>query len=367
MPITCRTARIAITIIAGLLTPPVARATPEAAEAWFRAAWEAPLPTIDDMHLRVIVESHEAPTRAELAAWRREIEGRPDHPRRRDIEIAERRLAHGPDVHTYDIWLGPDNQGRVNLTEANGYVFDVAVYGRNAWGYSPSQLTVALRDRIPPEYNYPAELRRVHRIVQSAIAGGFSVGNAAYGMQIVDFTTTQNGENWTANVGFPDRGMMLRLAGTFDAETGRGFATEARVTRSDESPDERGRFWRYGELATIHSHSLATVSEEYFSDGRLDLRYRIESPRPLERDELQRVTAIPDPSRHGDAVRGAIGSPTLVDHRPRSGPIRVIPDPDPAFDNPPPVRGFGFFWLLSIPVIAATVGAGVLLHRRHHT
>ena len=93
-------------------------------KSWLDRAWEEAqtLPSISDASLRWRVEDRFVPTQAELDALRKEVAGRPDHPKRPQLNIYERRLRDGPDVVHYELWLDGEDRWRLNTNFPPGFL-----------------------------------------------------------------------------------------------------------------------------------------------------------------------------------------------------------------------------------------------------
>jgi len=90
--------------------------TKEQLLAWFEAERQlaADPPPLGNVRLGYEMRQHASATPALLAEWKREVEGHPEHPRRRLIEVAERRLRDGPDISYGSIWRPSKERWRQN-------------------------------------------------------------------------------------------------------------------------------------------------------------------------------------------------------------------------------------------------------------
>lgn len=267
------------------------------------------------------------PDAAALAAWRREVEGKPFHPRRADIERAERRLRHGPDTGLVRLaWAGPSRwrttTDRPHL--AGGAFLDTAENMSEAWQLHPTSLQVVAGDgagdvRQTMRNNLESALSDI-RILCSYGASVLPDPDAVHARPDV----RMEGPTWNAgwDLTTPSgswhvvSGGVLSDAAVIGGQQGHAILLIETVTMTPIGPDavSREQTLTLSEFRWDHTLDRPVAGRFRWDHGRHEYTHRrlvaIESLPPTETERLIRVPTL----QRGDAIRDLDQLKTLQFH-----------------------------------------------------
>jgi len=170
-----------------------------------------------------------------LEALRQAIEGKPEHPLRREYIELNRRLNQGPDITREQVWYFDETHWRRNsdlLWETNSRVpwYDTAVNGKQAWRLIPDTITIL--DPADTEPGYQTDLNEEMAIIawRYLVSQNITVGP---GWTLKE--TQTNGGLWSAVFESADKKRERSYQGRF-LEDGRLFIAKSIMTRSDDEP-----------------------------------------------------------------------------------------------------------------------------------
>ncbi len=292
----------------------------ERLKTWLARAWEEAqaLPSIDGASLRWRVEDRFVPPPAELDALRREVAGKPDHPKRPHLNIYERRLRDGPDVVHYELWLDGNDRWRLNTNFPPGFLdggyIDTAWAPGRAWKLAPRGLTIA----EPEPQTASAQTLLSSRSTFSAhvsklLDGGMGVAGSMRLSHRAE--PTLQGLHWSfiASSEPTATGVRrrVRYSGDWDPDMGRGFVRSVEVVESPSStrPSWQIDSWIYD--STLQRHVASLV--RYRAAG-VDQQIVFEGAGAIPNGGMDALTRIPSPGGT-DPIRGRVDPPAVRDHR----------------------------------------------------
>jgi len=270
---------------------------------------------------------HPKVTQAELEALRIEIQGKPDHPARREMASHERRLATGPDRKSWKVWLLTTERWRVNGSNEFPTGIPFVDYGRDgndAWVLMDDSMVVIDADKPPPNRNYSREesLVRMH-LDEFLYAGlGQTRGEAAFSHLAIE------GDRWSVRRTVtlaPESEVVVELAGRWDADAERGFVERRTLIASPfGAPGRRWDFsgWRHEPL--LKSWVCGRV-DEIAPDGRPHESFVWRGVAPVTAQEVEALIAVPDPLGE-DPVRGIVKVRAVSDFRAKAMTFTALDD-----------------------------------------
>lgn len=287
----------------------------ETVQRWFDAEWDRSHEEFDldkaVIHYRV--EYRDTVDAAQIDEWKRQAEGKPDHPLHREIAKYERRLLNGPDIKKCTVWFQGPGKWRCNETSlydpAVG-MYDSAVSGNVAWGMTDGQLRIFDKDKPEDGFDVPSNEETIRAHLGRMLYGGVGYGRTSTHMrEPLDLSGTR----WLVKVSSGD-GYACEYRGRWDADAGRGFIEEWEVTACDGYP-------RVGARRTYSDWKLDPVMNRwvcgevvyYNTDGRIEALV-FERAEPFDPADFKKIAAIPS-VRKPDPVRGELALKSIYDHR----------------------------------------------------
>ncbi len=314
--------------------------------------------------VRFEVTEHPRLSDAEIANIRRRIEGRPDHPDRKRLEV-ELRRRNAPDVSRWTLWYLDDHHWRCNLDEPYQALYvDTAENNDHRWTLSSTFAEVYDAD-LPPPPNRDVSLMKTDAIGEIrrfiyAGWGAYPVNEAAILSASNDIIRLRlpNDTQWRHDVEHaPDQSRLLCSRSVLEEAT--AFPTGSETTFLDWTFDEVLGHWRCARI------------EERNADGRL-LRTRelVSVERIIDPDSMRSLLRTPVVSgrpAESDPIRGPLDSvTTLIDFR--SGQEHIVNLTEAGTTQTPLPRGMlppgrRFPWTIIGWSVAALLGAALVAIR----
>lgn len=329
--------------------------------AWFEAerklaADPAPL---GNVRLDYEIHAHAYATHALLAKWKREVEGHPEHPRRADIPVVERRLRDGPDVSFGSIWRPSEDAWRQNIEPSRptpGLVTygDKGQQGSQHWRLFEG--TVVLDKPGSPAVQ--GELAGLDHLLALFLHGAMHLAKGQdVGAVRID------GSAWAIETA-GDNGWSSSFEGSWDAALDRGFVRRAEVRPAAKDWPVRVLELDHYEANPVLDQWVATSVDYRTGVGpeQSRLEYTLAGVHEVDRRRMAALLRIPAIGRE-DAIRGVIAAGTEQDVG--QGVVRRIDDEgrvtatdriDPAPPSSPVLRIVG--------VVAAVGIVAVLIWMR---
>ncbi|NRA58237.1 MAG: hypothetical protein HRU13_09025 [Phycisphaerales bacterium] len=296
-------------VVGVLLAAPPLHAAQDLTEAqlleWFEAERQRavdPEP-LGNVRLDYEVHGHAYATAALLAQWKREVQGRPEHPRRRDIPIVERRLRDGPDLSFGSIWWPTADAWRQNI-EPSRPTPGVVDYGdKGQQGYEHWRLlegTVVREEPGSPSVR--TEIRSRDHLIGLFFHGGMHLAGS---QRVSDVRVSEDG--WVIETE-GESGWSSRFEGSWDAERSRGFIHRTEEYPPDDLPSltfEFGPYELQPELARWCSTRIDYRRGRAPEQKRLE--YVLAGVHRVDGERMAAVLRVPAIGRE-DAVRGLIAA-----------------------------------------------------------
>ncbi|MCW5757777.1 MAG: hypothetical protein KIT54_11125 [Phycisphaeraceae bacterium] len=274
--------------------------------AWFEAERAKAIdpPPLGNVRLDYEVREHAYATPALLAQWKREVEGRPEHPKRQLIPVVERRLRDGPDVAIGSIWRPGADAWRQNLEPSRptpGVVAfgDIGQRGDQHWRLFED--TVVLEK--PGSPSVIGEIAGLKNVMALFLHGGLHRGRSG---KINSLEIT--GTSWTIEAA-NDNGWSWTYEGWWDSELERGF-----VRRVEERPaarDSSARVWDFGpyEVDPVLSRWVATRVDYRTGEGpeQSRMEHVLVGVHEVDKSHMAALLRVPAVGKN-DAIRGVIAS-----------------------------------------------------------
>lgn len=334
------------TILLASLTFSTALAQTNADEvrAWVRAQWAAADSPLDGIAGNMIdFRLWEAPklTKEQIAELEKLVEGKPDHPARREIATGKRQLASGGDVRRYRVWANSSTEFRIS--EDTPYVealyIDVARAAGVRWMMVPVQLQVG-DEGSGPGINinpYVGSLLNYFRF------GGLNRGRA---IELKLEEIEVGGMSWIAMARSKKTGLESRFSGRWDPVAGRGFVERSVTLKCPAMPEAVGEERRFDNWARSEQLGewLAGTIEERTKDGVVKIRYTLDGVTPYTPAEFEALTRVPSVDGE-DPVRGVTTYKSVYDYRPGASAMSQRRGEDQTVPVIAPVPAESSIWL----------------------
>ncbi len=314
---------ISLFVLLSLFTSRVADAAIDKAQvsAWLQEQIDGQfgLEKYPNLYFRLTVTMPPQWSAAELAAVQKEVEGKPDHPKRFELQAEILRVKNNGERTIYTVWRNDANNWRVNSDspEQPDIRFNDVYAGPDlAWQMNPRQLTVIdPREGWPHEYELNTYLNAPLKYFLDLSAGGLARPKVAEA-RLKDVSL--QGTSWSCIVEQPN--YALRVAGTWNEQLQRGFVSDTTVVKSTRQPDSVGRKRTFGTWneSSIPGLWIASKVTESNSNGRVFSEAQVEEIRPQKGNELAGLKQLPDPAG-SDPIRGQITFFNVRDYRPGVG------------------------------------------------
>ncbi len=300
--------------------------------AWFQMAWEE-AEDVSALAGNVVLYETQGHMGllppAELAALKRAVEGRPDHPDHRKIALAERRRDKGPDITLRKYWVGRKDQWRYcqspTYTESLERV-DWAGTSKHMWRLNDHALSVfAPGGEIPPGEDPRAPQQTGLRNVRQLVFGGLNSGQR---VNLRPSELSRRGDLWVATA-IADNETVKEYVIRWDAALGRGFIESSTTVDSAERLKHvrgyRDEFseWQMDErlgrwvAARVDQFNPAGVHMRSIVLDRID---------PVSAADMKQLVKVPTIEGE-DPDRGAMTITRLYDYRPNKMEVtRTAPD-----------------------------------------
>lgn len=298
---------------------------------------------------------------AAIAELEREVAGRPEHPRRNELEGHKRRLEKGSDKLTMTLSWSHDKLWRLSTTIP--YVptlpySDCAIGPEAAWMLTPVQLTI-MESTGGNAANYDAALQNpsFRSYVNLAFHGGFDLFEGACQPKSWQFI---DDEKWRMEATSTDGSVVLEYHGTWRSDVKRGFIDSAECTRSPENSaiGERWVFADWQLLPAVNRFAAHTVSNYKPSSSTPRASWRLLGCETVTRQQVEQAAAVPR-ADGVDVERGPLTYTRVYDARVNRGmPIAAVTGPalkiDLAADSDRSssvARVFGWITAVSLAVV----------------
>jgi|GEM_PF-2856653 len=283
-------------------------------ESWLRSEWEAARGeySFPGVEIRYTIDLSYVPPAEELAALRREVQGKPDHPGWHDLEIYDRRLRDGPDRINTRLWLANGEWRASESANASHPAFDYGTDGDVSWSLSSNTLNLVDSDSPPPQRDYRGLINSNVLVLSKFLHGHIGIGEPK---RAVLREIHEGSRRWTA-VAEGD-GFRAAFEGRWSEELGRGFVE--RMVIEQDRPQFIGeatefRDWHYDDLL---GKWIAGRVVERRPDGLVDKVLVFESSAPVTPAEFDALVAAPRLDRP-DPIRGDFRVSTVSDFRAHS-------------------------------------------------
>ncbi|MBL8763345.1 MAG: hypothetical protein JNM07_03650 [Phycisphaerae bacterium] len=256
-----------------------------------------------------------AVAREEVEGWKREIENHPEHPRRMDIEVHERRARDGPDVATLRLLIEDADRWRVvgDHPYLSEKYLDCGFEGRTLWHLTADVLGLRSSRAGDPGSIAGEELRKMLQNPRIFVSQGLYLIAALNDAKVV-LDVTIAGADWTASVAWPD-GFTGRAEGSWAAAAGEG---RVRLVECAPGANQLPTIWARMIAWTrdeVLARPCASVIELRLGESESTLTYL--GSRPISVEEVRAAARPPDPLKGGntDPVRGELALKRLNDLR----------------------------------------------------
>lgn len=313
-------------------------------EAWFEQEWAdaQQMPDLGDGSFCWRVEFWDFPANpeSELVKLRAQVEGRPDHPARQDIERIERALRGDAQHSRHCLWARDKSHWRMNSTYENGAYYDTAFVGKRLWRLTNNELIIASESTTQVVQQTMSTLYTFWPQINRFMFGGFSHGVIS---KMRPGTIQWDGREWRVTMSFgPENEPSLQtiISGRWDEEAGRGFVEREVIILSIPKPGTVGLEYRYSDWRFVEplGRWVATKVEKRSPEGqpqRIDVFEMWHEGTP---GDFDKVTATPSPDTN-DPIREELSIVRLVDHR--RGVVRERQRGESAFGNQIALEGTG--------------------------
>ncbi len=275
-------------------------------EAWAHEQWnkarfeDIPIPV--DVLIEYDTVQFSTVSQAQIEAWRNEVENKPDHPLRHQLELESRRLQRGGDIQHWSIVRGELGWRHSRHTD-DGFYADTGKHGSRMWLLSPSQLvdsSGAAEPGGPHDLSNMATTASADLmlLLYGGLGGGESIGRSIESVHSID----QN--QWLlsapANGNFPLAEFTIALTNQPHPYA----VTSLEYIDSDGHPVESYTFENWKFIPELGGNPIAFTIKNY-RDSRLVKEYRITGISTLTSEECQKLTRTPDIGRP-DPLRGPL-------------------------------------------------------------
>ncbi len=301
-------------------SPASASFNPEQLKAWLQAEVEAAsrYPNLTGFEFRYIGETHYPALPGEIEAHWREVQGRPDHPKRLRLEQMERYAEEGPIRNSVIFWTrGPDQwRASGDQTGSAAKYNDFLLMPDRSWILTAEQLTLMdPRLAVPPERDISGLASTMEVQV-----GDFLHGSATYARPpgVVDHSTLViQGARWKVTVR-RFNAPYAEMEGVWDEGLSRGFANSGRLLSQPPNllPVPQCAEKRYSDWSVnpVLKRWVAHRVEWFEHDGRLMSVKLFDDAELITDARWEEVTRTPDPGTP-DAMRGALTYTSVWDYR----------------------------------------------------
>lgn len=320
------------------------------------------LPSPVEIHIKV--EFHSTLTAAEADAMRAEVAGKPDHPKRAELQQYDREIKAGPQVQRRAFFVKDSSHWRFNqdFDLSNIPYYDTAYTPDEAWSLSSTEVSV-----MDPRTGSAPD-----RTI------GLSPGTLSQNIQ----TFTCAGTHWSFDL-VCDRPREAPLESPFRLVFNRGAAptvviigdwidsehraqiNEMFLARADGRKEALTRYEQWRREPTLDRLIPSRVSE-YSAEGRLVRVLKFDSTSLIPEERFQELVQLPS-FDGSDPFRGKIIATRMRDFRPDAGSItRRLTDGSVTTAQLPDVapRDYWFLrvagWVASLALILGLVIARVL-------
>ncbi|HEX8875513.1 MAG TPA: hypothetical protein VF777_02110 [Phycisphaerales bacterium] len=273
----------------------------------------------------------ESPKPEEVAALRRLVEGKPDHPARSQLLVLERRLKNGPDVSELTVlWL---NELRFRVSTSNifdGSWIEQAADRGVAWTLSESG-QLLLRDKDSGE-NYTSTFLAFQTTAMPALRdfvfGG--IGEQTTWNEVID-SVQVTGNSWRVRcvrTSPENERFFVDFKGTWDDTASRGFVQE-RLLIDAVKPNEFAVRTRFEKWTSSDCFGRPVASQVFTENSDPDFGNYSRQWVSCEVVPAQRAAEIVAVPRLNsvDPLRGNLQLRTIYDVRPSKAAVsRVLPD-----------------------------------------
>lgn len=289
--------------------------SPQHVEAWLKRELQAAaaIPAWPGFSIRWRSEDPLTLSPKDIDALRSEVAGKPEHPRRHELEAAERMLRTGaPYVMRFELFSTPEGAWRFNSTYVDAKTFtDVTLTNGTAWKLSPMAIELFGDAPSADRRRSLAGERYVFVPMLASLLYG-SLDRAAFSkLEIGDLRI--DGSRWSATAsrrsGTP---LVLGYEGRWDPQAGRGFVERYTIVRNPSAPTfegtgERFEEWEFHPEPGVWAAKRAVLTKP---GGEVWRVHVFEGFAPLPAGGHDAVFAAPSPGG-ADVVRGPI--PTNVE------------------------------------------------------
>jgi hypothetical protein len=311
-------------------------------EKWRDAAWRdsTRLPSLRGgfaCHIEYLL----VPPDDELNQLRAEVPGKPEHPRKAELEQFEERLRGTPTIQRFVVYSAGDDRWRCCL-DLGGVWIDSAVNRGLGWTLSRDDLNIFSLADDRQEGRDPRSERNLFATPLSRLMdGGF--GECARG-GLLPGPMEVRGDRWTFRAATPPLSegaapaFQVVFSGRWDEGLERGFVDELNMMMEPIYRDGFGSSIRFANWQVDPELGvwIAGSVESRFPDGRLDARYVFDGAAAIGEGGIDAILALPTPGSV-DPVRGPATFRSIFDHRDAS--VKILRDgvPVPAGTiNPAP-------------------------------
>lgn len=269
----------------------------------------------------ITTEWGEPPSATEVAELEQLVAGKPDHPRRSELEEKKIALVRGVPVARKTVTYYSDRAWRISSDygHKNDTILDsFGEMGRRdvvAWSMTKEQINIVNTENSPPGYQYAESVVDSEYIVRCSM--WLAIGADAENITINIDSISATSKTWSATISSTS-GVKRRLEGVINNEILRcNLVVIVAVPDGSEGVGAGREFsgWRNDEVVV---RPIATRVRQFDVRGKTERVDIIEAAVVVEPSLLEALCVSPKPGV-ADPVRGIVKVQSVVDHRPNIG------------------------------------------------
>jgi hypothetical protein len=246
---------------------------------------------------------------ATLAKWRKDVEGKPFHPLRPEIEAADRRKTNGPDVERYRLWWKSNQEWRLCTDTASGYLDSVSS-SRERWQLQNSS-TLTLFDSAGPADPLVNSFNICKDDLSFILYQGLQLGPP----EPLDLRIKVGPSDWEATFR-SSNDWTWTLKGTWRRDDSWGLVTSIQERNPGSStPTLVAELRGHRQIPELGAWIAASVDCKY---GNTSRQLRFVSATKADNDAVRAVLVAPDAlalNGSTDVIRGSVLPTRLNDYR----------------------------------------------------